>query len=417
MTLIKTSFWTGLATLIKLGVGFIVNKILAIYIGPIGFAMMGQFQNFVSLVSLFSGNMMQAGIVKYISEFKNNQTEKAKILSTAFLMCLVITFLMCLVLLGLSHVFSVLLFKNVHYAWLVDAFGISLFLYVLNSFLISVLNGEGQIKLMTTSNMGSSISGLVLTYFLARHFGLSGALLAQILGQSIFFGVILFLVRNEPWFRWSCFSVGVSPGHAIKLLKFAAMTITSVLMFSVVQIIIRQYIGATLSWQDAGYWQAVNRISDSYLALISSTLSVYYLPKLSGLSSTLEMKVELKKAGFSVLPVVVLMALLVYLFRKKIILMLFSSAFMPMEPLFFFQLLGDIFKIGSWLIVYNMLSKAMIRLFIFSEIGFGISYCALSMIFLNLYGLQGVTFAFFISYLLYFIFMSYMLLKYYQLQK
>lgn len=401
----------GLATAVKLASSFVIAKVLAVYVGPAGFAIFGQFQNFISMVLTFSGNMVQSGVVKYIAEFRNDQNEKTKILSTAFFICLSSSLLICIVLLITAHFFAALLLNDVHLFWLIDVFALTLVLYVLNSFIISILNGEGQVKALAVVNMATSLAGLVLTFFLAKEMGLKGALLAQVLGQSVVFFIALLLVLKMHWFRWQHFTAGIDHGYAIKLLKFAAMAVTSALTVPVVQIIIREYIGHMLSWQDAGYWQAVTRISDGYLLLIITTLGVYYLPKLSGLKHAIEIKQEMRQAYLKVFPCVIVLALLVFIFKKEIILLLFSPQFAPMAPLFLFQLLGDVFKIASWLIAYNMLAKAMTRLFILSELGFSISYCVLSILLLKFFGLRGVTMAFFINYLMYFLFIGFVFYK------
>ena len=56
MTLIKTSILSAIATIIKIISGFIVTKVIAVYIGPSGLALIGQLQNFINLVMLASGN-------------------------------------------------------------------------------------------------------------------------------------------------------------------------------------------------------------------------------------------------------------------------------------------------------------------------------------------------------------------------
>jgi PST family polysaccharide transporter len=63
-----------------------------------------------------------------------------------------------------------------------------------------------------------------------------------------------------------------------------------------------------------------------------------------------------------------------------------------MKPLFTFQLLGDFFKIGSWLLGYLMIAKAMAKAFIATEIIFAASYVVLSYYFMDHYGIIGATF-------------------------
>jgi len=72
-----------------------------------------------------------------------------------------------------------------------------------------------------------------------------------------------------------------------------------------------------------------------------------------------------------------------------------------MESLFFFQLLGNIFKVASWLLAFLMLSKAMTKLFIVTELLFGFGYFGLVFVFLNLIGLQGAVLAYCVNYFMY----------------
>ncbi|EJG0004581.1 O-antigen flippase, partial [Vibrio parahaemolyticus] len=45
MNLIKTSFLTLIATAIRLISGLVINKAISVFIGPSGLALIGQFQN------------------------------------------------------------------------------------------------------------------------------------------------------------------------------------------------------------------------------------------------------------------------------------------------------------------------------------------------------------------------------------
>jgi PST family polysaccharide transporter len=74
-----------------------------------------------------------------------------------------------------------------------------------------------------------------------------------------------------------------------------------------------------------------------------------------------------------------------------------------MNSLFAPQLAGDFFKIMSWLIAYLMLAKAYTKIFIVSQIVFLSASYLLSIYLINMLGLEGVVWAHFIIYLIYFI--------------
>jgi polysaccharide transporter, PST family len=405
MTLIKASFWSAIATIIRLAASFVIAKILAVFLGPVGFAVIGQFQNFVQMVLIFAGSMIQTGMVKYVAEFKDNESEKAKILSTGLIICLVGSSIIGLVLIIFRHFFAAWILNDVKLSWLMIVFGLTLVLYVLNTFFISILNGEGAIKRLTIINVSTSLVGLCLTFFLARIWNLSGVLLALVISPSLIFLITLGLIAKTHWFKLAQFMQGSDKDYLIKLLKYALMAVVSALVLPLAQIIVREYLVYRLSWQDAGYWQAMTRISDAYLLVFTTIWTVYYLPKLSSLSEVYLIKREIMKSYQVILPLVILLAMIIYFLKDRIILLLFIPAFMPMQSLFLFQLMGDVVKIGSWIVACTMLAKAMTKLFILTEIIFSISFVVLTFIFVNIYGLVGVTIAFFVNYSLYWLFM------------
>ncbi len=154
------------------------------------------------------------------------------------------------------------------------------------------------------------------------------------------------------------------------------------------------------------------RLSASYLMLVTTTLSVYYLPKLSELQDPAEIKKEILQGYKFILPVAAVCGLVIYLLRDSIIRVLFTAEFSEMELLFGWQMVGDALKIGSWILAYLMLGKAMVKLFIFSEIAFSALFYYLTYYFTSAFGLEGVSFAYAVNYLFYWIFMVFIFWKY-----
>ena len=64
MTLIKTSVLSAIATIIKIISGFVINNVVAIYIGPSGLAIIGQLQNFMELIITFSNGAITNVVIK-----------------------------------------------------------------------------------------------------------------------------------------------------------------------------------------------------------------------------------------------------------------------------------------------------------------------------------------------------------------
>jgi PST family polysaccharide transporter len=72
----------------KIGIGLITSKILAIFVGPSGMALVGNFRNFTTSLETVSTLGFQTGIVKYVAESKENKEQLQKIFSTIFIFLL-----------------------------------------------------------------------------------------------------------------------------------------------------------------------------------------------------------------------------------------------------------------------------------------------------------------------------------------
>jgi PST family polysaccharide transporter len=171
-------------------------------------------------------------------------------------------------------------------------------------------------------------------------------------------------------------------------------------------IFVRERLTSSLGLSQAGYWQASWRLSDVYLMLITTTLSVYYLPRIAEIRSAREMRAEIFKVYRFVLPVVVVSSLSIFFLRDFIINSLFTPEFSPMRDLFAWQLVGDFVKIGAWVLSYIMLGRAMIRSYVATEVIFSGLFYVLTIVFVKYFGLQGVAIAYAINYFVYWVVLS-----------
>ncbi len=405
MTLIKTSILTGVSTVIKLITAFVINKVISVYVGPSGLAIIGQLQNFNSIVMSFANGAINSGVVKYTAEHREDIEKKSRFFSTAIVITLVCSVLAGVVLALFSSYFSELILKSSEYTSVFVVFGFTVILFSLNTLLMAILNGQKEIKKYVLVNIAGSLFSLVFTSFLIMQLNLLGALYALVVNQSVIFFVTLTFVLKASWFKLEYFKKGADKQSLIKLGKYAAMAITSALTVPVSHLIIRNYIGENLSWDDAGYWQGIWYISTMYLMLVTTSLSVYYLPRLSEIKDNQELKKEILSGYKIILPIVSVVALSIFLLREYVILIAFTEKFMPMIDLFAWQLIGDVIKIASWLLGYLMLAKAMTRIFIYTEISFSVLFVLLSIFFVDTFGLVGITYAFSLNYFLYLIIM------------
>jgi O-antigen/teichoic acid export membrane protein len=405
LKLIKTSFFSAIITFIRIASSFVASKVVALFTGPAGIALIGQFSNFITIALTFANGAINTGVIKYTAEFEGDEQRLKKLFSTSLKISIYSSSVFGLILLSIATYISQWLFHSSLYVNPLRVLGVTIILYALNLLLISILNGKKQIKTYALVNTVGSIVGLVFTVVLVYFYKITGALYALVLAQSIVFFVTLVMVIKSSWFSRSYFNRPFDKETARKLSSFSLMAIISALTVPVSQIVLRNMVISKLGINDAGYWQGMMRVSDGYLLLVTTSLSTYYLPKLSSLHNDDDLRKEIYQGYKIILPVVFVSCLLIYCLRFFIIHILYTKEFEAMSELFAFQLIGDFFKMAAWVLAYLMLAKAMTKAFIITEIAFSISYVLLGYVCIHLFKLNGITIAFAINYFIYLIIM------------
>ena len=215
------------------------------------------------------------------------------------------------------------------------------------------------------------------------------------------FFITILLIRKETWLKRAYFNLPFDKQIAKKLLAFTAMTIVSVSLVPLGQMILRGYVMSEISPVDAGIWEGMNRLSNMYLSIITTSLAVYVLPRLSEITDKTEIILELKKIYKIILPILLLGFIIIYLIKTPLIKLLFTEDFIPMKSLFIWQLSGDFFKIFSWLLGYLLLAKSMTKAFIATEVMYNALFVVLAFVFMKFNGIVGITQAYLINFVIY----------------
>lgn len=401
MKLVQTTFFSGIIALIRIASGFVANKIVAIYTGTIGVALIGAFSNFLSIFLAFANGAINTGVVKYTAEYKDNDEELKSLFSTAFKISLICSAIVGLFLISFASFFSDYIFLNSDYKNTIRVLGVSIILYSLNSLFISILNGKQEIKKYTIVNTAGSIIGLIFTLILVFYFKLIGAMYALVLSQSIVFFISFTIIVKSDWFSMDYFNQKIDYSIVKKLSHYSMMAIVTALLVPISQIVLRNMIISSLGMDAAGVWQGMMRISDGYLMVLTTALATYYLPKLASLHTNEELRFEIFKGYKLIIPIVFTSCVVVYLLRFFIIKLLFTPDFIEMSNLFFFQLVGDFFKMASWILAYLMLAKSMTKLYIVTEVLFAVIYVGLGFLCVKFFNITGLSIAFAITYFIY----------------
>ena len=401
--LFKVAHLNSATIVTKIIAGILTSKAIAIFIGVEGMALIGNLRNFLSAVQSFAILGFYNGLVKYIAEFKNDVLQLSKTLSTAYYLGFFSTILMSFFCYYNADSINVFLFSsNYNYSYVIKVLALALPFYSLNLFCFSIMNGFSKYRMLLVINIIGQILGLSITLLLIYQNNIDGALVSAVITPSLILLMTLVAIFNQKSLVSSVKITNVSLDILKKFSPFAIMALVSAIALPLISIVIRNYIIDTVGIKQAGYWEAMNRISDYYLMFITSIMTLYILPRFNEIDNKKEFRKEVFNFYKSVIPIFGAGLILIYILRQYVVTLVFSDAFQPVEDLFFWQLLGDFIKVLSVVIAYQFIAKKMFWHFIIIEIFLVVIMYFSSVYLIDSFGVRGAVMGHFVSYLMHY---------------
>ena len=400
--LFKVSSLNALSILIKISIGLVTSKVIALYVGPLGMGLVGNLRNFLSFIESIATLGFQNGIVKYVAEYKEDKKQLSILISTVFIALTFVVLGISGTLFFFAEEINRLLFGTIfNYVAIIQLLALALPWYVYSAVLISIVNGLGNFKNVIRINIIGNLIGLLVSVILIFQLKTFGALASLIITPSLLFAVSFYYVQKELslWqnLSWRDFEIISIKKLSAYSLMFFVPAVVSPLVF----LEIRNHIIETLGNNEAGYWEAMSRISTYYLLFITTLASVYFFPRLAITKSVSETKLIFWSYYKWILSLFTIGLICIYFLRFYIVKILFTDAFSPVNDLFFWQLVGDVFKAASLILGFQFLAKKMINLFLITEIlSLSVQYFS-SIYFIQYFKIEGIVMAHAFTYFVY----------------
>jgi PST family polysaccharide transporter len=388
---------------LRIVAGILISKFIAIYIGPQGMALIGNLRDFLAAIQSLSIAGLYKGVVKFISEVKNNAVELSKTLSSVFYFGFVTTLLLAFLCYYNAEFINDIIFSDSYnYTYVIQILAIILPFYALNMFVFSIMNGFSKYKILLLINILGQILGLLVTLLLIKQENIDGALIAVVITPALNLLITIVGIAFRKSLVSSIKITNVSFSVLNKLSPYMLMALVSSIAMPIVMIIIRNYLIDEIGIKSAGYWTAMTRVSDYYLMFINSLMVLYILPRFAEIKSRREFRKEVFSFYKTIMPAFIALLTIIYLSRSVLITVLFTEDFRPVEDLFGYQILGDIMRVLSMVIAYQFLAKKMFSHFIVLEVFLFVIMYFSSIYLIDAFGLIGAVMGHCLSYVMYF---------------
>ncbi len=387
--LLKITSLNAIAVLFQIIGGFITSKLIAIYLGERGMALLGYLRNFLTTTQAIANLGYSNGVVKYVASHKDNKPLLSKMLSSSIIMSFVASIIISVILyVGAPFWNNAVFGRDISYVYIFKYLAFAIPFITANSILIAIINGQSAYKKVVWINIVTNAMGIGITAYLIITKGIEGAFIAMVISPAIAVLVTLILIGKQA--RLLRLLVAKVSFTAIKKMSsYTIMAVFSMMVLPLVYIAIRNQIVTSSGIEAAGYWDAMTRISDYYIKFVATVMTLYILPQLAKTTTDVAFRKEIFAFYKTILPLYGVGLLIIFLSRKFIIQILFTEDFIPVSSLFKWQLLGDFFKVASLVIGYQIIAKNNLKLFLFTEIISLIVIYISGIYFVKLYGYEG----------------------------
>ncbi|MEP5255384.1 MAG: O-antigen translocase [Winogradskyella arenosi] len=411
-TVLKITSLNAVVIGIRLVVSAFIQRLLAVMVGEAGIASIGQLRNLIAMLTSTSTLGGFNGVVKYVSEFRDESSELHKIFSTVIVFGLIGTLGSSAILFFCAPYLSDYLFGTLDQVYLFYLLGVIVPFIAMGRLVHAVVSGLSDYKRYAKIELLSYLLGTLALVIGLYKSDLNGVLIAIAIAPIIQLMVLVFVFGKTLTTYLKFKSISLSLVYKNKLLAFTLMSFISTFFLNYVELNIRTLVADEINVNEAGYWTAVTFISKNYMVFATGLFTLYVLPKFASIHTKQDFKDEVLNIYKTILPIFGLGMVLVYLFRGLIIQVIYPE-FTGMEPLFKWQLLGDFFRLASLVLSHQFLAKRMVKSFVLTEvISLGLFF-GLSKLFIPFYGTEGVVLAHFVRYIIYLLLVVFVVRNYY----
>jgi len=371
---IKTYFYTFLSSGFQSLSSFGINKILAIYGGPLAILNYSQFQSFFGMIGTVGSGSMGKGIMTITAERIN--VDKAGFYS-AIKSSIEIIFCFSggvfILVLAFSNKTAEYLFGSSSDVWLIFFIALNLIFFSFNSMYTSLINGSGNFKIYNQLRLIQSIGTLIMVLIGVIYSGWKGAIYSTVLSQILLF--LYTTIYVLPGLNVSLINVFKSNSNKADrklLLSFTSVTVISTIVISICQVYIRNVTVDLLSVGSAGYFEALLKLTTSITSVFWGVFSIHYLPIIAKCKRFEELEIQLRSFMMKMLLSTLLLGLVLVFFSGYIIIFFYSSDFLILENLIIPQILSEMIRVIAWCLGAVIISRKYVFIFGILDVVFSV---------------------------------------------
>jgi polysaccharide transporter, PST family len=410
--LLKAFGWGTMRAVTRLVCSFASIKVTSVYLGPTGLALIAQFNNFMSLCQAIVATGLDTATGRLTAEYHEDGDRCRALWGTVGRIGMGLGLAMAILIVATSYWLSTWLLLNADLQWVFFIGAAAVVCGTFNSVLLAAMAARREIGMAAGSGILATIMGLVIFVPSSVHFGVQGGLVASALAYIASFLITLLMANRMPSMPLRDFAGKLNRHEAARIVRFYPMLIVHAVIVPLTPIVIRDQITTLVNLEATGLWQACSRLSETYMMVISASVSLHFQPRLGEVvNSPQQLRAEVLRTIGASLAVTASMGIALLVFREWVVRLVLSPAFLPVVDLVPVQILGDVFKMAGWLSGFVLVATVRTPWFIAAELVVPVVFVAATRLLVPEFGVVGANMAYVMAYFVQFMVTVYALRK------
>ncbi|MCB0750420.1 MAG: oligosaccharide flippase family protein, partial [Ignavibacteriae bacterium] len=340
-------------------ISIIRSKFVAVLLGPMGMGISGLLTSTTGMIAALTNFGLGTSAVKDVSVANSTGNRlRISIVVTVFRRWVWLTgFLGAVITLIFSPWLSQITFGNQDYTYAFIIISITLLLNQISTGQLVLLRGMRKLKQLAKSSMVGSLLGLFTVIPIYYFFGISG-IVPGIIVTSLTALILSWFFARKIDLKKVYVSRLRTIAEGREMLKMGFAISLSGLITLGASYFVRIFISNHGGVDQVGLYNAGFAIINTYVGMIFTAMGTDYYPRLSAVShdNKLSRQTIIQQAEIALLILAPFISVFL-VFINWIVVVLYSTKFMPVNEMILWAALGMFFKAISWSIAFIFLAK------------------------------------------------------------
>ena len=327
----KSTFLFGFVQVIRILVGVIKNKIVAILLGAEGMGIMGIMSNAMGLIKTGAGLGISQSAVRDVSEANGSgdRIKFSQIICITRKVVFFTSFLGLTITIILSSWLSNWGFGDNTYIVSFILLSIAVFFEIFVENQLAILKGMRQLKNLAKASVWGSVVGLITGIPLFFFMGVKGIVPSFIITSVSIYFVTRYYVNKIDYNKVQIPIKQVAK-KALPMVKMGGALMITALLASLTAFIIAAFMRDEGGLQDVGYYSAGMTIITSYFGVIVNALMTDYYPRIAAVNyDNKKLAEELNRQSLVSLLLCCPIVVIFFILLPYFVIILYSEEFLP----------------------------------------------------------------------------------------